>query len=70
MQINLVLVVHKKLNDNSPLAHAQNANEGSECEDGVSLGILRFQQTLSDSLPSRSAREQELLFHVLFHGNQ
>lgn len=35
VQIILVLVVHKKLNNSSPLAHAQDANEVSECEDGV-----------------------------------
>lgn len=70
MQIIFVLVVHKKLNDNSPLAHAQNGNEVSESEDGISLEILHFKQMFPYSLLSMSALKQKLLFYVLFQGNQ
>ena len=70
MQTISVVAVHKNLNDSSPLALAQNGNEESECEGGLSLGILRTKQTLSYSLPSASALKQELLFYALFHGNQ
>ena len=55
MQIILVLVVHKKLNDNPPLAHTQNGNEEQEFEDGISLEILHFKQKFSYSLLSMNA---------------
>lgn len=70
MHIILVLVVHKKLNDNSALAHTQNGSEVEASEDGLSLEILHFQQMLSFSLLSMNALKRKLLFYGLFQGNQ
>lgn len=70
MQIILVLVVHKKPNDNSPSAHTQNGNAASEFEDGMSLAILHFKQMHSYSLLSMNASKEKLLVYVLFRGDQ
>ncbi|EGW13759.1 A-kinase anchor protein 6 [Cricetulus griseus] len=56
-KIILVLVVHKRLNDNSPLSHAQDGNGVNEFGDGGSLEILHFKQMFSYSLLSMNTLE-------------